>query len=110
MGEWLAAFGGFFADQVAFTSIARWVAVLYAQLRLEPPETRRAQTLVPLILLHSGPWTIGLLIFGGIKLAGLPESPWRPWFASGFALGLGLMCVVLLMAWRKMVVRKGASA
>jgi hypothetical protein len=106
MVEPLIGFGGFFLAQLVFTSIARWVGVIYLELINQPPEVRRAQTVVPILLLHSGPWMLGLLVFLSVKVAVAPAAPWKTWLVSGFALGFALMLVTVIASWRKLVARR----
>lgn len=49
----LIGFGGFFLAQLTFVVIARWVGVIYVEIVNQPPEVRRPQTIVPVMLLHS---------------------------------------------------------
>ena len=66
MLEPFIGFGGFFLALLTFTAIVRWVGVIYIELVNQPPEVRRPQTIVPIVLLHSGPWMLALLIVQAI--------------------------------------------
>ena len=96
-----AAVGGFVLAQLAFPLVIHWLVLVYAQFALEPPETRRAQTLIPIFLLHSGPWALALMIFACIKLLASPEGEWRPWLVGGFVVGCGILLVMIAMGLKK---------
>src|SRR5690348_1718034 len=102
MIEPFIGFGGFFLALLTFTAIVRWVGVIYIELVNQPPEVRRPQTIVPIVLLHSGPWMLALVGFLSFKVVTVPTAPWKTWLLGGFALGFALMLVNLVTVWRKL--------
>ncbi|MGH8612144.1 MAG: hypothetical protein ACREYF_08910 [Gammaproteobacteria bacterium] len=99
--ELMAAFGGLFLALVTLPPVISWAGIVYAQLVLEPPETRRAKILLPMLILHSGPWVLVILILGGIKLFSVADNPWRLWFVAGFALYSCMMLAIVMVGLRK---------
>jgi len=109
MVELIATVGGFFLGQFTFSAMAQWIGAIYVELITQPPEVRRAHSILALLFLHSGPWVLALLVFGIIMVIKMPASDWRPWLLGGFAASWMLMSGVLAASILKMRAQKDAT-
>lgn len=110
--------GGFFVGQLAVSILSRWVTALYRAVKeyrasVAHPNLGHRTTLwifLPLLLLHSGPYALGLLVFGAFKLFASAFQPWHAWLIGGFVADLVLMVAMVSRVLIRRKASKGSKA
>jgi hypothetical protein len=104
----IAAFLGFFGAVALFGSVSRWVyalAVTLRERRMSSQSERPAQPLIwsllPMVLLHSGPWALGIAVACMYYALSQPRSPYLYWFLGGGLAGLIFMLILIGRAMRR---------
>ena len=111
----VAAFGGAMISGLLCSRVLMWIASLWGcyreyRIAVAYPHLGRRKTLfvfVPLLLLHSAPWLLGLVAFGALELYRSERAAWHYWLVAGFLAYLVLIVLVLRRFW---LTRKAAAS
>ena len=107
----LSGFGGFMVGMTLWPRVVRWVHSLWIviQERRRDPARRSRLRLVAVVLLHSGPWTLAVLI--GMAVLILPSPNAAGWnaFFYGFLAGIAFMAMVAAWLVRKVLKKRPSS-
>lgn len=112
MEDFGLAYAGFFLGMFLFSSVVRWLGVIEVVLEKRweyygghPVRCRPLAWALPaVLLLHSGPWTLGVVGFLAWHVLAQPHAESCDWFFGGIAAGVGFMAfvvVVALLRWRQ---------
>jgi hypothetical protein len=107
--ELVGLVGGFLIAATILAAVLPWVGCLWVAYQdyrtaVDYPHLGRSKRLwvfVPLTLLHSGPWTLALTVFGAFILFRSPREAWHAWFVGGFVAYFALMGLVIVAALKK---------
>jgi hypothetical protein len=106
----VAMISGLLCSRVLVWTASLWECYREYRIAVAYPHLGRRKTLfvfVPLLLLHSGPWLLGLVVFGALELFMSPRAAWHYWFVGGFLAYLLFVALVLRRFWLN---RKAAAA
>jgi hypothetical protein len=104
----IAAFLGFLGAVILLGSVARWIYAISATRRerrssgqSDGPAKSPVWSLLPVVLLHSGPWALGIAIFCMYYALSQPRSPYLSWFLGGALAGLFFTVILVAKAMHR---------
>jgi hypothetical protein len=105
----LAGLFGFLASGLVIQALLRWgwsvwEAIDQYRVAVRYPHLGRANhlwTLLPLLVLHSGPWILALFAFATLRLLSAPHQSWHSWVIGGFIAYPIFVSSILFSAWRR---------
>jgi hypothetical protein len=100
---------GFFAGQVAFLGVMRWIATLYtiAKSPVVAGDGGKALNIAMASIFGSGPWLLVAAV-GGIVF--VRDEPYATTLFVGAALGIAFMSSVALWGWRRIRANERSAA
>jgi|GEM_PF-6995114 len=108
----LSGFGGFMVGLTIWPRVVRWLHSLWtvSTERRRNPAHRSAWRLVAVVLLHSGPWMLAVLIVMAVLILPSPHAAGWNVFFYGFLVGIGFMAVVAAWLVRKVMKKRAQLA
>lgn len=108
----LAAFGGFMVGLTIWPRVVRWLHSLsiVIQERRRDPTHRSRWRLLSVVVLHSGPWMLVILIAMAILVLPSPHAAGWNAFFYGFLVGIIFMALAAIWLVRKVLKRRAQLA